>query len=47
MEPEKARKLAEAECTTKMLRQYDGMFDLTEWMACVESRARDLEEFGR
>ena len=44
MNPDDARRIAEARCAEEVIRAFDGMYDLSAWMECVERESRDLEE---
>ena len=47
VEPEKARRIAEARCTERLARVYGGMFSLEEWLICVDVEEGNLEATSR
>jgi len=45
MNPDDARKIAQARCTERLTRQYGSeLYSLDEWLTCVDIESRDLEE---
>jgi len=44
MNPDDARRIAQARCAEETIRTFDGMLDLAYYLECVERESRDLEE---